>query len=79
MDEKKLTGGRCPHCGGVEVAAEVMVHQNAEVNRIGIAYKAMIFNTVEQLYADLCLNCGRVVSFYVKEPKRNWIQKDSGQ
>ena len=76
MDGKKLTGGRCPYCGGAQVAAGLIVHQNAEVNRVGIAYKAKLFNTVEQLYTDLCLDCGRVVSFYVKEPKRNWIQKD---
>jgi len=77
MDDKKLTSGRCPHCGGVEVAAGLKLHQNTEVNRVGLAYKtAKIFITVEQLYADLCLNCGSVVRFFVKETQRNWLQKE---
>jgi hypothetical protein len=76
MDGTKLTGARCPHCGGVEVAG-LMVHQNAEVNQVGLAYKtAKIFITVEQLYADLCLNCGTVVRFFVKETNRKWVQKE---
>ncbi len=75
MNEKKLTGGRCPHCGGVEVAAGVQVIQNAEVGRIGVAYKtAKIFVAAEQLWADLCMNCGTVVRIFVKETKRDWVQ-----
>ncbi|MDP2875667.1 MAG: hypothetical protein Q8O00_05735 [Holophaga sp.] len=51
------------------------MNQNAEVGRIGLAYKAaVIFVTTEQLQADLCQACGTVVRFFVKEPKRNWIQ-----
>lgn len=77
MDDKKLTGGRCPHCGGVEVAAELKLHLNAEVHTLGLAYKtAKIFVGAEQLYADLCLNCGSVVRFFVKETQRNWVQKE---
>ena len=76
MDGKKLTDGRCPHCGGVEVAAGLVVTQTAEVNPIGLGYTvAKIFSGSEQLCADLCLGCGSVVRLFVKELKRNWIQK----
>jgi hypothetical protein len=71
-----LGGGRCPHCGGGDVAMGLNVNQSAEVGRIGLAYKAAaIFTGTEPLHADLCRTCGSVVRFFVKEPKRNWIQK----
>ena len=76
MEDVKLTGGRCPNCGGSEVAAGLQVIQNAEVGRIGLAYKtARIFVGAEQLLADTCTSCGTVVRLFVKEPKRNWVQK----
>jgi len=76
MEGKILTGGRCPLCGGVEVAAGLIVNQSTEVLRIGLAYKAGGFMTAcEPLRADLCQNCGSVVRLFVKEPKRNWLQK----
>lgn len=75
MENFNLTGGRCPHCGGTEIAAGLQVNQNAEVGTIGLAYKAAkIFVGTEPLRADLCLNCGTVARLFVIETKHQWIQ-----
>lgn len=67
---------RCPHCGSGDIVTGLTLNQNAEVGRIGLAYKAaVIFVQAEQVYADLCHSCGTVIRFFVKEPNRNWIQK----
>jgi hypothetical protein len=74
--ERNMTGGQCPYCGSGDLATGLKVNQNAEVGRIGLAYNtAKIFVGTELLRADLCLSCGSVVRFFVKEPKRNWIQE----
>jgi hypothetical protein len=65
----------CPHCGGGDLVPGIKVNQNAEVGRIGLAYKAaVIFVQTEQVYADLCRSCGTVARLFVKEPDRKWIQ-----
>jgi hypothetical protein len=70
-----FTSGRCPYCGSSDLALGLKANQNAEVGTIGLAYKAAkIFVGTELLRADLCLSCGSVVRFFVKESKRNWIQ-----
>jgi len=68
-------GARCPHCGSADVITGLKVNQNAEVGRIGLAYKAaVLFVGTEELRADLCHACGSVIRFFVKEPSRNWIR-----
>ena len=67
-------GGSCPHCGSGELITGLKVNQNAEVGRIGLAYKAaLLFVGTEELHADLCRACGSIVRFFVKETNRNWI------
>jgi len=66
---------RCPFCGSGDVIAGLKLNQNAEVGRIGLAYKAAaIFTGTEPLLADLCRACGSVVRFFVKDSTRKWIQ-----
>ena len=66
---------RCPHCGSTDVITGLKVSQNAEVGRIGLAYKAaVLFVGTEELHADLCRGCGSVIRFFVKETNRNWIR-----
>ena len=68
-------GSRCPHCGNGDVITGLKVNQNAEVGRIGLAYKAaLLFVGTEELRADLCRACGTVVRFFVKDASRNWIR-----
>jgi len=67
---------RCPHCGGNDVVMGLKLNQTADAGSIGLPYStATIFSGTEPLHADLCRTCGNVVRLFVKEPKRNWIQK----
>ena len=72
-----MGGGLCPHCGSGEVATGVSLTQTGQVRlSIGMAYKAaVIFTGAETLHADLCCVCGTVLRFFVKDPKRKWIQE----
>ena len=66
----------CPHCGGSDIATGVNLTQTGHVRlNLGLAYKAAgIFTGAEMLYADLCRGCGSVLRFFVRNPKRNWMQ-----
>ncbi len=64
----------CLHCGGTNLAKALKLNQSAEVGRIGLPYRAAgIFTATEALHADLCLDCGTVLRFFVLEPGRKWI------
>ena len=64
----------CPFCGGQRIARGLKVNQNAEVGRIGLAYRtAAIFTGTEDLLVDLCESCGTVLRLFVEQPQRNWI------
>ena len=66
---------RCPRCGG-ELARGLAVNQNAEVGRIGLAYRAAgIFVGTEPLRADLCRACGTVARLFVETADRKWLTR----
>jgi len=70
-----MESGKCPHCGSTELALGTHVGQSAEAGSVGLSYKTkFIFGGTEPLLADLCLACGSVVRFYVKEPRKNWVR-----
>ncbi len=61
------------HCGSENVIQNIVVGQQTDVSPIGLKYrKARIFYGAEQMYADLCRNCGTVVRQYVENPDRDW-------
>ena len=61
----------CSECGSTDIA----VTKTAETGHIGLSYKALaILRGTEQLYADLCKQCGTVVRFYVRETDKPWMQ-----
>jgi hypothetical protein len=69
------SGKPCPHCGGSDIAAGVNLTQTGQVRlSLGMAYKTGIFTGAEMLYADLCRGCGSILRFFVRNPKRNWMQ-----
>jgi len=69
-----MSPGPCPECGGTEIVQGLPLNQNAEVGSIGLPYKALgFFRGTEPLCADLCLKCGTVLRFFVKNPSHKWI------
>jgi len=70
-------GSFCTRCGKRAIATGVALTQTGHVHlSIGLAYKAAaIFTGAETLHADVCRECGTITRFFVKDPKRNWIQE----
>lgn len=55
------------------------LHQVGDGGGLGLQFEAedtMFYKLkIEQMFVDLCLDCGTVVRFFVKEPKRKWIKR----
>jgi len=69
-------GGKCPQCGGTNLATGLTMNQNVEVGPFGLVYRALgIMRGTELLHADLCLTCGTVTRLYVKRTDRKWDQE----
>lgn len=68
--------GRCPHCGGCDLATAVEFNYGSEVGPLGLSYKTgAVFRGTEKLRADLCRVCGTIVRLFVQNTKRDWIQR----
>lgn len=66
----------CPKCGGSRIESGIAVGQSAETGNIGLKYNAGILVGVTQMYCDLCLDCGEVLRFFIKDrTDRNWNKK----
>lgn len=66
----------CPHCGGSRFESGISIGQSAETGNIGLKYNAGILVGVTQMYCDLCLDCGEILRFYIKDKAdRNWNKK----
>lgn len=63
----------CPNCGDTDIARDIKVQKSVEAGWVGLDYKALgPLRGTEPLLADLCLNCGTVCRFHVKNPARKW-------
>ncbi|HAU28882.1 MAG TPA: hypothetical protein DCW68_02075 [Rhodospirillaceae bacterium] len=63
----------CPHCGKNTITQSIPMSQSAEVQRIGLRFKArFMMRGTEEILADLCTSCGTIIRLFVKEPQRNW-------
>jgi hypothetical protein len=66
----------CPKCGGSRFESGISIGQSAETGNIGLKYNAGILVGVTQMYCDLCLDCGEILRFYIKDrTDRNWNKK----
>lgn len=66
----------CSNCNGNRIESDVAIGQNAEVGNIGPKYNKGIFIGVTQMYCDICLDCGEILRFYIKDrTDRNWNKK----
>jgi uncharacterized Zn finger protein len=69
---------KCIYCSSENVTHRIVVCQQNEVGLIGLKYrKARIFYGAEQIYADLCMECGTIVRQYVEKTDRDWDVKKS--
>ncbi len=63
----------CPHCGAADIVRDIKVKKSVEAGWVGLDHKALgPLRGTEPLLADLCLSCGTVCRFHVKNPARKW-------
>ena len=66
----------CQFCGSADIVKSVRIGLTAEADKVGPKYKAkLLIICTEPLFADLCLACGTVVRFHVKQTGRQWVTK----
>lgn len=65
----------CSNCNGSRIEKGVSIGQSGEVGNIGPKSRKGIFDSVSQMYCDICLDCGELVRFYIKDDTdRKWIK-----
>lgn len=63
----------CPNCGGTNIETGVAIGKSADTGNIGPKYKKGLLIGVTQMYCDICLNCGEITRFYIKDSTdKNW-------
>ncbi len=69
---------KCPYCGSTDIVYNIRVKKSVESGWVGLDYRAVgPLSGTEPLLADLCLNCGTVLRFHVRNTSRRWYtQKD---
>ena len=66
----------CSNCGGNRIETGVSIGQSAEIGNIGPKYNSSILIRVSQMYCDICLDCGELTRFYIKDPAdKKWYKK----
>jgi hypothetical protein len=66
----------CSHCGGTHIESGVSIGLTAETGNIGPNYKMGLLIGTSQMYCDLCLDCGEILRFYIKDrTDRKWNKK----
>ena len=67
---------KCPRCGSANIEQGVLIGQAAEVGVIGPEYRRGIFNAVAPMHCDICLDCGELTRFFIKEDtNKKWYKK----
>jgi hypothetical protein len=64
----------CSHCSSTQIVSGVEINQGIEIGSFGLVYKALgPMRGTERLLADLCLNCGTVTRFFVRNTQKKWV------
>lgn len=66
----------CHKCQSTEIEEGIAIGQSAEVGNIGPRSRKGPFGYVSQMYCNLCLDCGEIISLYIKDDTdRKWVKK----
>ena len=66
----------CANCGGSRIESGVAIGKSNETGNVGPKYNSSILIGVTQMYCDICLDCGELTRFYIKDrTDRNWNKK----
>ena len=65
----------CPNCGSTKIENGVSIGLSAESGNVGPNFKKGFFIGVAQMYCDICLDCGEVTRFFIKESTdKKWVK-----
>lgn len=65
----------CPNCSSTNIEKSISIGKTAESGSIGPKYKKAIIMGVSQMYCDMCLDCGELIRFYIKDDtNRKWVK-----
>ena len=66
----------CRNCNSSRIEEGIAIGQTAESGNIGPKSRKGIFDHVSQMYCDICLDCGELVRFYIKDSTdKVWVKK----
>ncbi len=66
----------CNNCNGSRIEEGISIGLTAETGNIGPRSSKFLVEHVSQMYCDLCLDCGELIRFYIKDDTdRKWIKK----
>lgn len=66
----------CEHCSSTRIEEGVAIGKSAEAGNIGPKYKSGLLIGVVQMYCDICLDCGEIIRFFIKEDTdKKWVKK----
>ena len=65
----------CKHCEGTNIV-EGVIFGNRDIHHVGPKYSTVLFfETAEQTYCDICIDCGEINRIYIKPNlDRKWIK-----
>lgn len=70
----------CPNCNSNNIESGISIGMTAEIGSIGPRYKSGLFVGSEQMYCDLCSDCGEIIRMYVKDFKsKKWYKKQGSK
>ncbi|NLJ95136.1 MAG: hypothetical protein GX252_01905 [Enterococcus cecorum] len=66
----------CPRCGSKNIEEGVSIGKSAETGTIGPRFSKGLLTGVAQMYCDICLDCGEITRFFIKESTdKKWVKK----
>lgn len=65
-----------PRCGSKNIEEGVSIGKSAETGTIGPRFSKGLLTGVAQMYCDICLDCGEITRFFIKESTdKKWVKK----
>lgn len=66
----------CKNCKSTKIEEGVVIGKTAEAGDVGPLSSIGIFTYTSPMYCDICLDCGEIIRFYIKDStNRKWIKK----
>lgn len=66
----------CPNCNSVNIEEGVSIGVSAKTGNVGPKFRSGLFIGVAQAYCDICLDCGEIIRFFIKEnTDKKWSKK----